>query len=654
MKSFVAELHRRNVFRSGLAYLATSWLLTEVCGTLFPAFGVPDWAMRMLVIVLLLGLPVVLTVSWIYELTPEGFKRDTDVEPHESIRHTTGRKLDFVVIGALSVVVALLLYDRQANPAASAHPANAMEQPSISVAVLPFVNMSGDQANIYFSDGISEELLNALTGVSKLHVVGRNSSFAFRGSQEDLRSIGQKLNASNILAGSVRKAGKFVRISAQLINAQTGFQLWSHTYNRKLDDIFEVQENIARSIISALELQLLPGQVPGHISTRNTAAFDLYLQAREVERRAESIAERNRAIDLFDRALAADANFVEAMAGKCQAYVGAYEDTRDSRLFELATQTCDHAVKMDENNVETRMALGDLNALTGRNEVAIAHYREVIRWQPGNDGAYLGLGAAQSAAGDIDAAEKSFQRAIELRPDSVSGYSDYGVALYHQGRFARARKQFLIAIGLNKTDASLYSRLGAADFYLGKFTEAAESFRQSIVYRPNPTAYSNAGTNYYFGGNFKAALTMFEKALELSPTDFRFHGFSGDACRWIDADKAQVRMHYLKAVELADEHLAVNPSDWAAVALRATYLGFLGDRQAARTNIELALSKAGNDIDVQQTAAVAWNHLGAHDRALAAIHAALDGGYPKLALEADPDLKNLTAKGQLTPLAAAN
>jgi len=646
VRSLIAELHRRNVFRAGLAYLATSWLLTEVCGTLFPAFGVPDWAMRLLVILLLLGLPVVLVISWVYELTPEGFKRDLDVPNEQSIRHLTGRKLDFVVIGGLLVAVGLLLYDRN-------FPSHdlALENPRLhgsataSIAVLPFVNMSDDAANAYFSDGISEELLNALTHISGLRVVGRDSSFAYRGKREDLRSIGQQLNADNILAGSVRKAGERVRIAAQLINASTGFHLWSHTYDRRLDDIFQVQENIATAIIRALQVRLLPGQSLGHIRTNDVEAYDIYLQARGILRSATTVAENNRAIALFDQALKIDAGFVEAVAGKCRAYAAEYDDTLDVRLFELARNICRQASNMDESNIETRIALGQIFQLTGDSVAAIEQFHEVVRREPGNDVAWIGLADAQAANGDMDSASNSFERAIELRPDSAPNQSHFAVALFQAGHFQRALKHFLRAQSLNGGDASLYSNIGAVQFYLGHFKKAAESFEQSINRFPNATAYSNAGTNYYYAGNYATALKMFEKALQLSPMDYRLHGNAGDACRWVERKKPDSRKYYEQAVSLVDEHLQVNPNDADAVAYKGMYLQFLGQPAVARISIERAQEMAPKSFDVQLAAAITWNHLHELKRASAAVQAALDNGYPRVALEADPDLKNLTIHG---------
>ena len=249
--SLYAELKRRNVFRVAVAYLAGAWLVTEVAGTLFPAFGVPDWGIRFVVIILALGFLPVLIFSWVYELTPEGLKREKDVVRETSITHLTAKRLDGITIAIIFVALAFILVDRfwlapryadLAGPAADtlAAPVQAPvsapagpEYPPDTIAVLPFVNMSDDTANEYFSDGISEELLNLLAKIPDLKVIARTSSFAFKGKDATISEVAGELNVGHVLEGSVRKAGDQVRITAQLIRARDSSHLWSETYDRK-------------------------------------------------------------------------------------------------------------------------------------------------------------------------------------------------------------------------------------------------------------------------------------------------------------------------------------------------------------------------------------------------------------------------------------
>ena len=293
--SLYNELKRRNVFRVAIAYLVGAWLLTEVAGTLFPAFGIPDWGVRFVVIVLALGFVPALIISWAYELTPEGLKREQDVVRDESITHLTAKRLDGITIGLIVAALVILAADRfwlgpdfeehAAAPAAvvtdtvqtSGPEPTEFQPPPKSIAVLPFVNMSDDAGNEYFADGISEELLNLLAKISGLRVISRSSAFSFKGKDYDMPTIATQLNVAHVLEGSVRKAGNQVRITAQLIDTRSDTHLWSETYDRTLDDIFVIQDEIAAAVVDALKLTLL-GDTPKSEEI-NPEAYALYLQA---------------------------------------------------------------------------------------------------------------------------------------------------------------------------------------------------------------------------------------------------------------------------------------------------------------------------------------------------------------------------------------
>jgi TolB-like protein len=266
MGRFFEELKRRNVFRVAIAYIVVVWLVLQVADVVLPTFRTPEWVMPAFTFLLALGFPIALIFAWAFELTPEGIRPEKEVDRSESITHVTGRKFDFVIIGVLILAVAFLAYDKFViEPAHEASPGTAditddevvgTDTPELSVAVLPFVNMSAEPEQEYFSDGISEELLNQLTKIRGLQVAGRTSSFAFKGKNEDLRSIADQLNVAHILEGSVRKAGNRVRITAQLVKASDGYHLWSETYDRELTDIFGIQEETAKAVASALSVTL--------------------------------------------------------------------------------------------------------------------------------------------------------------------------------------------------------------------------------------------------------------------------------------------------------------------------------------------------------------------------------------------------------------
>jgi len=288
--SFFAELKRRNVFRVGIAYVVIGWFLAQIAEFAFENFGAPDWVLKSVVVVLLLGLPLALFFAWAFEITPEGVKREEDVDRSQSITHSTGRKLDRVIIGALVLALAYFIWERQpnvkeTNVAEQSDVADVEQDPTDgavirTIAVLPFVNMSSDQEQEWFSDGLTEELLNALARTPDLLVTARTSSFKFKGSTEDVPTIAKALGVAHILEGSVRRGGDQLRVTAQLIRASDGFHLWSQSYDRNPEDVIAIQEEIAIEIATALETAMDPDALARMVSagTSSVAAFNAYLQ----------------------------------------------------------------------------------------------------------------------------------------------------------------------------------------------------------------------------------------------------------------------------------------------------------------------------------------------------------------------------------------
>jgi TolB-like protein len=322
--SFLAELKRRNVFRVGAVYLAAAWSLAQIGDVVAQAFSAPAWPMRVLLVLLALGFPIVLVVAWLVELTPGGLKLTREVDVETSVRHATGRRLDRVLIGMIALLIVVLVADRwwpasasravdsAGVPGAGAKTAPSAE-PEKSVAVLPFVNLSSDPEQEYFSDGLSEEILNQLAQIAELRVTARTSSFFFKGKNEDLRVIGQQLNARYLLEGSVRKAGNQLRITAQLIDATVGSHLWSRTFDRTLNDVFAIQEEIAMAVSGAMSVSLDVGSMARtRGGTTNLEAYDKYLRARALDRQRGTRDDLVQAAQYYREAVALDPAFIRA------------------------------------------------------------------------------------------------------------------------------------------------------------------------------------------------------------------------------------------------------------------------------------------------------------------------------------------------------
>jgi TolB-like protein len=302
--SFVGELKRRNVVRVGIAYAVIGWLLAQVAEFAFENFGAPAWVLKSFVVILLLGLPPALVLAWAFELTPEGVKREKDVERADSITTQTGRKIDRLIIAVLILAVGFLILDKFTGDGPDT--VSIADAELQSIAVLPFNNMSDDSD--HFADGLTEELLNLLAQNRDLKVAGRTSSFAFKGRNEDLRGIGETLGVATVLEGSVRRSGNRLRVTAQLINVDDGFHLWSDTYDRDMADIFDIQDEVAAAITRALQLHLTPAS---NRPTEDVDAYELYLEALSLSG-IEDVDDMARAVNLLNRATALDPGFAKA------------------------------------------------------------------------------------------------------------------------------------------------------------------------------------------------------------------------------------------------------------------------------------------------------------------------------------------------------
>jgi TolB-like protein len=305
MRTFVSELRRRNVIRAAAFYAASAWLVVQVATQVFPFFDVPTWTVRWIVIAAVLGFPLLIAFAWFYEVTPEGLKRESEIDRSESIARETGRRLDRWIIAVMGVAIVLLLANQFVIRHEDGAPTAAA--PAKSIAVLPFTDLSASHDQEYFSDGVAEELLNALSKLKDLKVAGRTSSFSFKGRNEDLRAVGKTLGVANILEGSLRKQGDKVRITAQLIQVSDGFHLWSDTYDGDLGDVFALQERIAHAIADKLEVVLKGGSaqriVP--VTTTNAEAYALYLKATDIFNRRDG-AHFGDAIAALQQAIALD------------------------------------------------------------------------------------------------------------------------------------------------------------------------------------------------------------------------------------------------------------------------------------------------------------------------------------------------------------
>jgi len=460
--SFLNELKRRNVLRVGAAYIVAAWLIIQVSETIFPLFGYGDTPARLIVIVLLIAFIPSLIFSWVFEITPEGLKKDADVDRDKSITQTAGKKLDRIILVVLALALAYFAFDKFVlDPTRDAELVEETTQKvrsdvlvesygDKSIAVLPFVNMSDDAGNEYFSDGISEELLNLLAKIPKLRVISRSSAFSFKGKDIDIPTIAKQLNVAYILEGSVRKAGNQVRITAQLIDARSDTHLWSETYDRALDDIFAIQDEIAGMVIAMLKLTLL-GDVP-KAKPVDPEAYALYLQARELMHNFSiyiEIEEIEQAIDQLKLAVEIDKDFSDAFVGLADAYSALstryYHRHMLSELDEavtLAEAACTTALELAPQSSEAMRALGMITEDEQEKEQA---FRQAIDINPNNAAAYVYLGGMLLDQGIIEEGAEMIRKAHQLNPLDTGTLDRLEIVLVIEEKFKEASVYFRLS-----------------------------------------------------------------------------------------------------------------------------------------------------------------------------------------------------------------
>jgi TolB-like protein/Tfp pilus assembly protein PilF len=478
--SFFAELRRRNVFRVAIAYAVVAWLVAQVAELALDSFGSPDWVMKTLLLFLILGLPIVIIFAWAFELTPDGIKREKDVDRSQSITNQTGQKLNTVIIGALviALVIAVGMHLGGNNPDPVDTTGEVLTPSgSQSIAVLPFVNMSDDPDNEFFSDGISEELLNVLVKVEGLRVASRTSSFSFKGKDTPIPEIADALKVEHVLEGSVRKAGDTIRITAQLIDVRTDSHLWSETYDRKFEDIFVIQDEISAHIVDALKVALGAGKIEETVNkpTDNLAAYEDYLKGRYLwQRRGEN--NIRTAIELFTKATKADPGFARAWSSLAAAHLTlpTYANVDHGFHYEQALDYASRALQLDPGIAEAHAVLGDIARISGTtnlSEVA-QHYIQAIELEPNLSTGYLWYTEFLIAAGRTNAALDNINVALQLDPFHPGTMSVAGAVHIALGDYAKAEEYTRSAIDLGHPSAA-YDMLGLK-IITGDYTTARE------------------------------------------------------------------------------------------------------------------------------------------------------------------------------------
>ena len=660
-RNFFAELKRRNVVRMAGLYLVGAWLLTQVTSTVLPMFGAPDWLPRSVVILLAIGFVPALIFSWVFELTPQGLKRDEDVAPEQSIAPQTARRMDRMIIIVLLLALAYFAADKfllaPRRPAAPNELSSTAG--SKSIAVLPFENLSSDKENAYFADGIQDEILTRLSKIATLKVISRTSTQKYKSAPENLREVGQQLGVANLLEGSVQKIGNAAHINVQLIRVATDEHLWAESYNRKLDDIFAVEGEVATAIADQLNAKLTGSEKESLTvkPTSNPQAYDAYLRGLAFQGRFDELhLNIRKSIDAFEEAARLDPQFALAWAQLVREDGLAYANfERTPQRREAARQALENAVRLAPNLAETQLAEGTYQYFFERNNEAARNRFLAVRQQfPNNALAAEYLGAVTRRQGQWDQSHQFYQEAIELDPRNVFLLGDAFLTDVGMRDIASARKLLERARNLSPQNATIIAMLALTYQMTGDLAQAQTLLDGVPSADGNNWYFQILATNAILLRKYEPALTKLKAQLSkpqtLEGVLSSFLVAFADVERNAGQTEAAART-YEQARSALETQLREQADNAALISDLAWVEAWLGNKSKAldlaRRAIALDPSSKNAKTGPSREEALARieAHFGDKDNAIAALQHLLTIAYgtpvtPAL-LRIDPDWDNL-------------
>jgi len=552
------------------------------------------------------------------------------------------RWLTLGAIALLAGLVAWLVFQPRAPP----------RHVAASVAVMPFVNLSGKTGDDYFAEGLAEEMRDALAGVKGLKVAASVSSAASKDAV-DARALGDRLGVASILNASVRREGARLRITARLTDTVTGFTLWSHTYDRELSDVFGTQSDIAEAVVHAL-LGAIPGEESALskrlTTTRNEAAFDTYLQGMQLLHHADQPDAANQAIARFGQALKQDSGFAKAQAGICRAEIWRFQSQHSPAALDNAKAACQRAEQMDPGMAEVDQALGDLYSVAGDPERALLHYRKSAQAPGQAVNAHVGMAKVYAAQGHGDLALAEFQQALKLHPEVAYIHAAIGYQQYLDGKIPQAVASYRRAVELDPRNAENWGTLGALYMTAGNDAAAAQALQHAIEISPSMDTLTNLGMLRYQHGDYTAAVALERQATTLWPDDFRVWGNLGVALQADPASNpADTRKAFEAAASRAERFLRVQPDDAQTVAELGRYRATLGDTVEARQLVARAEALGGQSGEVALLDAETLALLGDLGAARQRLRAARAAGIAETQISSNYTFRRLGLLSPPTP-----
>jgi TolB-like protein/tetratricopeptide (TPR) repeat protein len=532
--NFFAELKRRNVYKVAVAYAVVAWLLIQIATQVFPFFEIPNWVVRLVVLTMIAGFPIALIIAWAFELTPEGIKRTEEADAAN--KHSRGRAWIYVAIIGAVLSVCLFIGSRYIANTRPPRSSEVVTDQQKSIAVLPFVDLSQAHDQEYFCDGISEEIIGTLAKIEGLRVIARTSSFSFKGKNADVGEIAQKLNVRNILEGSLRREGNRIRVSAQLVSAADGSHLWSDTFERELQGVFAVQDEITRSIVDALKIRL--AVAPPARPRQNTEAYDLYLQGLYFSNKSDEESLR-KSLSLFQKALEKDPNFARAWTGIAKAWLWLADlYVRPLEAYPKVNEAASKALALDEHDAEAHCYLGETKRILDRDLAGEEkELKRALEIDPNSAPAHLFMALLKTAQGNLEEGVKGIQKAERLDPLSPVS-CNFAVSIYL-----------------------------AAD----RIDDAIDAGKRTVQIDPNYVYFDPVLANAYREkGDFQKAIELYEKAQQTThfpsvglAVTYAKMGRREDARHILEQLIEKSRQQYVAGEKIATVYAALGEKDEA-------------------------------------------------------------------------------------------
>jgi TolB-like protein len=640
LSAFFSELRRRNVYKVAVAYAVVAWLLIQAASILFPTFEAPAWVMKVFVTIIILGFPVALVFSWAFEITPEGIKRESEVAPDQSVTAHTGRKIVGITV-VVAVIAAGLMIFQFLRPTASTKSTtgSATSGPvsEKSIAVLPFDNLSDDKSNAYFAEGIQDEILTRLSKIASLKVISRSSTQKYKSSPDNLRDVGAQLGVANLLEGSVQKIANAVHVNVQLIRAATDEHLWAESYNRKLDDVFGVEGEVATAIADQLNAKLSGTEQKAVTDkpTQNSAAYDAYLRGLAIEHAQYSTEAYQQAARDYADAVQLDPKFALAWARlavvRSFLYFNAIDvNTNSAGAVKEAT---DRAVALAPEAGESWIAQGAYRYRILRDfPGAVTAYKQAQARLPNNSYLLQNLAYVQRRLGVWQEAEATIKKALELDPRDFQLLDSIGVEFYvYLRRFDDARATLDRALEISPDSAVARASKANVFQYEGRLNEAAQELARIPADTTDNFVVPVQISQAMYERDFDRAIRLIEQKLNSLPAGQPLDSYvelmlvqRGYCQLWTGHDE-DARRSFGRAVAV------INPKPDGSVppdangipnTLALAYAG-LGEKEKALKQAERAVKDYDGDAVNQPWAETALAqiqaHFGDHDAAIAAL-----------------------------------